>query len=92
LNQNENQPELLGPVQVARTLSFVLNFPLMMIPPAWQTTDGPDSVHFIVPTKPVGPPAPVTFHVPAAVIGDGGSTLFPTNDPFAARPAAAPAI
>jgi hypothetical protein len=26
------------------------------------------------------------------VIGDGGSTLFPTNDPFAARPAAAPAI
>src|ERR1700730_15567045 len=86
LNQNENQPEPWGPVQVARTLSFVRNLPLIRISPAWHTTDGPDSVHRIFPMNPVGPPAPVTFHVPAAVIGDGGSTLFPTNDPLAARP------
>ena len=58
-----------------------------MTPPSdLQTTEGPDCVQCIGPLKNVGPPAPVTFQVPAAVTGDGGRILLPTNEPFAARP------
>src|SRR5579883_961030 len=86
LNQNENQPEPVGPAHVARTLSFVRNLPLIANEPVWQTTAAFVSEHFISPTNAVGPPAPITFQVPAAVIGDGGRISLPTNDPFAARP------
>src|ERR1700722_6840157 len=86
LNQNENHPDLPAAAQVARTLSFVRNLPLSVGPAEWQTTGGPDCVHFIVPTNLVGPPAPVTAPVPAAVIGAGGRTLLPTNEPFEGRP------
>src|SRR5579871_2906239 len=86
LNQNENHPEPCGPVHFARTLSVARNRPLRRIGPAWQTTAAPDCVHFIVPTNIVGPPAPVMFQVPFAVIGDGGSTLLPTNEPLGERP------
>src|SRR5271155_4517926 len=86
LNQNENQPDFTPLLQVARTLSFERNFPLMTIPLAWHTTDGPDCLHDIDPAKVFGPPAPATCQGPAAVPGDGGSTLFPTNVPFEGRP------
>ena len=84
LNQNENQPGPVGPLHVARTLSLARNLPLRTYGPTWQTTVGPDSRAIIVPTNTAGPPAPTTFHVPLAVIGKGGSTLLPTNEPLAA--------
>jgi hypothetical protein len=86
LNQKEDHPECVPSLQVARTLSLARNFPFRTIAPVWQTTDGPDCVQPIFPRKALGPPAPTTFHVPAAVIGDGGRTLLPTNERFAGRP------
>ena len=86
LNQNENHPVLLPLFQVARTLSLVRNFPLIEIRFALHTTVGPDCVHAIRPANVAGPPATATFHVPAAVTGDGARILLPTNVPFEGRP------
>ena len=69
---------------------LVLYAPLISTGPVRQTTairsPWPDCVQRIVPMNALGPPAPVTVHDPAAVIGEGGSTLFATNEPLALRP------
>ena len=86
LNQNENQPDLGPLLQLALTLSEVVNLHWIMTLPTLQTAVGPDCVQTIFPTIALLPPAPTTFHVPAAVIGDGGKYLLPTKLPLAFRP------
>ena len=80
----EREPTRLAGSAPGRT-HFVLRYELAVQRDwaEWQTTAGPDCVHFIEPTNFVGPPAPITFQFPAAVTGDGGRTLLPTKEPFA---------
>src|SRR5579862_9567531 len=74
LNQNEKTPAAPPMLNVARTLrgSLGVTFPLSVTPPERQTTPAPDCLQIILPMKALEPPAPVTFHVPAADSGEGG--------------------
>ena len=82
----EREPAgLAGAGQVARTLSFVAELAVERDGPSGRRRSDPiactSSFRRIRRAASAG-----DVPVPAAVIGDGGRTLLPTNEPFAARP------